>query len=179
MKLLVVDCDYTYDRNNNPVIRLYGKNIDNDENIVLHVLGFEPYIYISSGEFNIFELEKKVNELLKGYIKRIEVVKRFKPLGYQNEKTNMLKVVLFNPRTVPDVRRIAKEKIPEITDSVIYEADILFRDRYCIDNGINGMSVIWFEGKNLENYGVGCNILYICELKDVVVMKDEKILIEY
>lgn len=184
MKLIVIDADYTYNKTNEPVIRLYGKVTDGEndgKDVVLHVVGIEPYIYLGNCDMNIFELQKKVEEVGRGYLKRVEIVKRFKPIGYQIEKSDMLRLILFNPKIVPDLRKMLKENIKEVTDSQLYEADIPFANRGIVDKDINGMDVIEFDerDKKFNNYGIGCNNLYICELDNIRVLKDEISKIEY
>lgn len=180
--MLVVDCDYNFNKLNDPVIRIFGKIVgreDEGEDAVLHVLGMEPYFYIDDCNVDIFELKKLIENVLKGYAKRIDIVKRFKPVGYQIEKSNMLKIVLFNPKTTPAVREMLKEKISEVTNSNLYEADIPFRNRYMIDAEINGMDVIEFPENKIPNYGINCNRLFICNKDAIKVLKEELVNIEY
>lgn len=181
MKIIVIDGDYTFNRLNQPVVRLFGKNVENNEDIVLHIIGFKPYFYIDNCGLNIFELQKWVEKIAKGYIESCEIIKKFKPVGYQIEKSNMLKLTLFNPKNVPELRTLLKKNISELTDSRIYEADIVFINRFLVDNEINGMDVIQFDekGKELENYGLQCNRLFICTAKDIHVLRNEIINIEY
>lgn len=182
MKLIVIDSDYTFNKMNEPVIRLYGKVVEGEnegDDVVLHVVGLEPYIFISDCGLDIFELQKKVEEVGKGYLKRVEIVKRFKPMGYQIEKSNMLRLVLFNPKVVPDLRKLLKENIIELTDNQMFEADIPYANRGMVDMNLNGMDIINFTGEKISNYGINCSQLYICELNDIQVLKDEMIKIEY
>lgn len=87
----------------------------------------------------------------------------------------MLKVVLFNPKVTPEVRELVEK-----AEGLCYEADILFRNRFLIDSGIVGMGTIEFNeiGKELNGYGLNCNILYIMGVEDIKVL-DEIISIEY
>ena len=183
MKFIVLDCDYNFNKLNEPVVRLYGKTLDDtkNEDIVLHVLGIEPYIYLGNCGLKIFELQKQIEVVAKGFIKRIEIVQRFLPIGYQIEKSNILRIVLFNPKVVPDLRKLLKEKIPEVSDTYFYEADVPFKNRAMIDMGIDGTDVIYFneKGKELQNYGVNCNKLFICDKSEIKVLKDEMVKIEY
>ncbi len=181
MKMVVVDADYTYNKENEPVIRIYGKEVVGEKDLVLHVNGFEPYIYLDNCGFDIDELIVAIDRELKGYLKRIEKVYRFRPIGYQSVKIEMLRLVLFNPRITPEVRRLLVEKIEGVTDDRIYEADILFRDRYLVDMGIDGMTVIEFNetGCVLENYGLGCNNIYIVGIEDIRKCEGEMVKIEY
>lgn len=181
-KMIVIDADYNFDRFNNPVIRLYGKEVggENDEkDTVLHVTGFEPYIIIDDCNMNIFELKKRIEIVAKGYVKRVEIIKRFKPIGYQIEKSNMLQLVLFSPKVVQDLRKILKEGIEELTDSHLYEADIVFKNRFLVNYDINGMDVIEFFGKRIPNYGMNCSNLWICRKEDIKVLKEEIVVIDY
>lgn len=181
MKVIIIDADYTYNKENEPVIRLYGKEVVGGKDVVLHVSGFEPYIYLDNCGFNTDELIVAIDRELKGYIKRIEKVYRFRPIGYQSVKTEMLRLVLFNPRITPEVRRLLVEKIEGVTDDRIYEADILFRDRYLVDMGIDGMTVIEFNevGCVLENYGLGRNNIYIVSIEGIRKCEGEIVKIEY
>ncbi len=180
IKLLVIDCDYTFNRINQPVIRLFGKNVNDGEDVILHVTGFKPYIYLGDCGMDIFELKKIVEEKFRSYIEEVQIVKKFKSIGYQIEKSNFLRLVLYSPKVVRDLRVMLKESIEEITDASFYEADIKFNNRYMIDYGIDGMSVVEFNdnGNELDNYGLNCSKLYIVS-KDSVKVLNENIMIEY
>ena len=179
--MMVIDSDYNFNKMNEPVIRLYGKEVgENDgKDIVLHVTGFEPYIIVDDCGLDIFELKKKVEIVAKGYVKRVEIIKRFKPIGYQIEKSNMLRLVLFSPKVVQDLRKLLKEGIEELTDKNFFEADIVFKNRFLVNMDINGMDVISFIGSKIPNYGLNCNNLYICRKEDIKVLKDEIVVIDY
>lgn len=181
LKMVAIDADYTFSRMNEPVIRLYGKavgSVDEGKDIVLYVAGFEPYLYLDNCGYNIDLLLGMVEKECKGYIKRIEKIYRFRPIGYQHVKSEMLKLVLFNPKVTPDVRAMLPEKITGVTDEFIYEADILFRDRFMIDMQISGMDVIQFDGELLEGINLGCNNVYICDINDII-KADDVVKIEY
>lgn len=179
--MVIIDADYTYDNLNEPVVRLYGKDIVDSKDIVLHVNGFEPYIYVDNCGYKINELKKVVGDVLKSYVKRIEVVYRFVPIGYQRIKSEMLRVILFNPRTVPEVRERLVEAIEGLLPDKIYEADIPFRDRFLIDTGIDGMSVVEFseKGNEMNNYGMGCSNLYGIDISDIRKREGEVVRIDY
>lgn len=178
MRLVVIDCDYTFNKNQEPVIRIYGKKVGGSvesEDVVLHVRNFEPYFYCLGEGIRISE----INEVLGGYVKRVEKVKRFLPIGYQSEKVDMFKITLKNPRVTPECRKMLSEGLGDRVEG-IYEADILFKNRYLIDSGIDGMSVIEFNeiGKGISNYGLNCNELYIVDMNEIR-MTDEKVDFEY
>lgn len=180
-KMIVFDADYTYNRQNEPVIRLYGKVVGGDDegnDIVLYVCGFEPYMYLDNCGYDINILLGMVEVVTKGYTKRIEKVFRFRPIGYQPVKSEMLRLVLFNPKTTPDVRAMLPEKIEGVTDDFIYEADIRFCDRFLVDMAILGMDVIEFDASSLENMGLGRSNIYICNIDNVRKVHD-MVKIEY
>lgn len=173
MKGIVIDADYLSNRAGEPVVRLYCKKIgtsDEGKNFIAHIKGFEPYFYVNSGS----DEKENIEEMLKEYVKRIEIVEKYLPIGYQTKKTEMLRVVLYNPKNTPECRRICEEKYS------IFEADILFKNRFLIDMDISGMSVIMFDeiGKELKNYGLNCGELYIVD-KNEIKLTTDKINIEY
>ncbi len=174
MKILVIDTDYISNRAGEPVIRLYGKKIgtaDEGKDVVLHAKGFEAYCYANVG----WSAKEEIEKALGAYVKRIELVKRYQPIGYQTDKSEMIKIVLHNPKNTPECRKILEEM-----DIQVMEADILFKNRFLNDTGITGMSIIFFDhtGKELKNYGLNCNELYLVDYKDIKLTKDE-INIEY
>ncbi len=180
--MMVIDADYNFTRDNSPIIRLYGKEVggvDEGKDIVLHVTGFEPYIILGDCGLDIIELKKTVEVVAKGYVKRVEIIKRFKPVGYQINKSDMLKLVLFSPKVVRELREILKNGIPELADNYLYEADIVFKNRFMINYDINGMDVIEFFGYSIPNYGMNCSNLWICKKEDIKVLKDELVVIDY
>lgn len=180
-RMLVIDADYFYNVRNEPVIRLYGKEVGGDNegsNFILYVENFEPYLYLDGCGYNIDKLVNLVDIACKGYIKRIEKVYRYRPIGYQEIKQEMLRLVLYNPRVTPDVRQMLPEKIEGVDDSKIYEADILFRDRFLIDMGISGMSVIEFNANMLEGVEMSCKNTYICGL-DMIKVTNDIVKLEY
>ncbi len=173
MKLLIIDADYTMNKLEEPVIRLYGKKVSSGEgsDVILHVKGFEPYFYANCDWSDLEEIKIVVKE----FAKRIETVEKFKSIGYQTKKSEMLKVVLCNPKDTPKCRELL-----ENIDIEVFEADVQFKNRFLIDTGISGMSVIEFNhiGTELPNYGLNCNELYIINYKDVRITND-KVNIEY
>ncbi len=174
MKLLVIDTDYLLNKVPEPVVRLYCKKLetlDEGKDVILHAKGFEAYFYANVE----WSAKDDIEKALGTYIKRLELVKRFQPIGYQTEKSEMIKVVLHKPKDTPECR-----KILEAMDIQVMEADVLFKNRFLNDTGIKGMSVIIFNqvGNQLANYGLNCNELYIINYKEIKVT-DEKVNIEY
>jgi len=173
MKLLIIDVDYLMNKLGEVVIRLYGKKVncsDEGADVILHVK-FEPYFYANCDWSDLEEVKNAVKE----YAKRVETVKKYKPIGYQTEKSNMLKIVLYNPKDTPKCRELL-----ESIDIEVFEADVQFKNRFLIDTGISGMSVIEFNhiGTELKNYGLNCNNCFIVNYNEIRITND-KVNIEY
>ena len=169
MKLLIIDVDYLSNREGEPVIRLYGKKVgtaDEGKDVILHAKNFEAYCYANVE----WSAKEDIEKALGTYIKRIELVKRYQPIGYQTDKSEMIKIVLHNPKSTPECRRILEEM-----DIQVMETDIQFKNRFLNDTGITGMSVISFNqiGKELKNYSnLNCNEMYIIDYKEIILTKD-------
>jgi DNA polymerase I len=128
MKFQILDADYTYS-DSKPVVRLYGRD-ESGNSICCSVPEFEPYFYAKAKP----ETASKLKEQFAEYIKRIEPVQRFEPVGYFSAPSDMLKITVHDPKNVPEIRDNVRGMVDEI-----YETDILFRNRYLIDNGLGGM----------------------------------------
>jgi len=76
MNFQILDADYTY-RDGKPVVRLYGRDISGNS-VCCSVPDFEPYFYVKAPP----ESADILKEQFKEHIKRIEVVRRFEPVGY-------------------------------------------------------------------------------------------------
>jgi DNA polymerase I len=70
----------------------------------------------------------------------VEAVNRFDPIGYQAEQKRMLKVIAQDPKEVRSLRERVRE-IPGVR--AVYETDILFKNRFLIDQSLGGMA--WVE----------------------------------
>jgi len=146
MRFQLLDIDYV-PFHNEPVLRLFGRGEDG-KSVCCFVFGFEPYFYVGCSD-----IERTRSELLErfgGYIRRIEDVERYEPVGYQTKKQKMLKVYTHLPS---DVAKLREEltTIPSIHG--IYESDILFRYRFMLDAGLGGME--WVEVVEVEEGGEG------------------------
>lgn len=133
----ILDANYIYDNEKNPVIKLYGKTKEGTS-IVKRIVGFKPYFYVGIYE----EADKKIvkNELAERLNAEVEEIKKFEPIGYQKSKKLMFKVTTTDPKEVRNLRERAK-----MVDGVkaVYETDILFKNRFLIDKDLGGMS--WAE----------------------------------
>ncbi|MBN1134278.1 MAG: DNA polymerase elongation subunit [Methanosarcinaceae archaeon] len=132
MNFQILDADYVRE-NEKPVIRLFGRDEDG-ESVCCFVHGFEPYFYVNvSGELqDVAEIIQKRFET----VKKVEIVQKFEPIGYQKHKKPMLKVTTLDPKNVPEIRDDIAA-LPDVKE--VYETDILFRNRFLIDRGFNGM----------------------------------------
>ena len=142
MNFQILDADYTY-YDGKPVVRLYGRD-GSGTSICCSVPDFEPYFYAKAPP----ESAQILKERFKEHIKRIEVVSRFEPVGYFRNPVSMLRITLFDPKGVPVIRDDVRKMVDEV-----YETDILFRNRYLVDNSLGGMG--WArvepEGKTIGN----------------------------
>ncbi len=138
MNFQILDADYTYS-DGKPVVRLYGRD-GSGESICCSVPDFEPYFYAKAPP----ERAEILEESFKEHIKRIEVVNRFEPIGYFKNTFSMLKIILYDPKGVPAIRDDVRKMVDEV-----YETDILFRNRYMVDNGLGGMG--WAKAEPEEN----------------------------
>lgn len=162
----LIDADY-FRQDSGPVIRLFGRT-DEGKSICCHVPGIEPYFYVNTDddlEAISERIREKLNQINKsGKIKRVEIVQRFEPIGYQKSMKPMLKVFTHEPGNVPEIRDDIAE-IPGV--KAVYEADILFRARYLIDNDFHGMRWLRGKGKKINPSGYACDeILEISEVEE-------------
>ncbi|MCD4703737.1 MAG: DNA-directed DNA polymerase [Methanosarcinaceae archaeon] len=142
MDFQILDADY-FRNGNEPVVRLFGKG-DDGKSICCLVPGFEPYFYLNAVG-NLESLSQMIKEQFE-QVKTIEVVERFKPIGFQRTKTTMLKVTTFDPGNVRDIRDDVL-LLPGVSE--VYETDILFRNRFLIDKDIHGMG--WVSATPVNN----------------------------
>ncbi|MEM7819502.1 MAG: DNA polymerase domain-containing protein [Candidatus Aenigmatarchaeota archaeon] len=131
MFVQVLDIDYIY--TNKPIIRIFGKT-ENGKAVCIFYDKFLPYFYIKVKDFDkAIEKLKNMND-----VKNVCIVEKFNPLGFHEKPDELLKITVSNPQNVPTI----KEQVSSFSDE-IYEADILFRYRFMVDNGIYGMQ--WIE----------------------------------
>lgn len=159
-QILVIDTDYIYNRNKDPIVRIFGKDIQNNSDIILHVKNMIPYLYVKG-----LTVEKiKSIPIASPLIKSIEKIQKYEPIGYQTEKTDVIKIYLHDPKKTPELRKILEQ-----IGGIVYEADIRFKARFMIDTGIDALSVIEFDekGKELPNYGNNCRNNYICNIDEI------------
>jgi len=142
IEVQVLDVDYIM-LNEHPTIRIFGKT-DDKKSITLFVDGFFPYFYVDVVDGKDEQFLKYLEEKYKRLLVKVEKVERFLPKGYSSRPAMLYKITIKNPTLVPQVRDDLKTKnfVKEI-----YEADILFRNRFMADNNIVGMG--WYEVEGL------------------------------
>lgn len=150
MDFQILDADYEVINDSNPVIRLFGRGADG-KSVCCFVPDFEPYFYLkASGDLHA------VARLIKGtfaQVKKVEIVEKFEPIGYQKTKKEMLRVTTHLPRDVPEIRGDIL-KLQEVMRAEgkweVYETDILFRNRFLIDKNLGGMVWLSAEGNPID-----------------------------
>ncbi len=133
----ILDATYKEDRDG-PIVKLFVVD-ENGDHKTLWKTGFYPYFYTQADE--ITEELFGGNEVSHGIdVISIEQVDRYLPVGFQTKKTKLWKITLRNPIDT----RVAREDVKKAPGfKEVFEADILFKNRYMIDHGLGGMS--WTE----------------------------------
>ncbi|OPY52353.1 MAG: DNA polymerase [Methanosaeta sp. PtaU1.Bin060] len=131
----ILDANYSYDARRNPLVQLFGTTPEG-KSVACRVAGFRPYFYAGVEEDKLDE----VAEALRSAGLEVEAVDRFDPIGYQIKTKRMLKVIAHDPKEVRSLRERVRE-IPGVR--AVYETDILFKNRFLIDQNIGGMA--WVE----------------------------------
>ena len=150
MDFQILDADYEVVNDSGPVIRLFGRGADG-KSVCCLVPDFEPYFYLKASG-NLSTVAGLIKDTF-GQVKKVEIVEKFEPVGYQKSKKKMLKITTHLPRDVPEIR----DEILKIQDVVkaegkweVYESDILFRNRFLIDSGLGGMVWVSAEGRPVD-----------------------------
>jgi DNA polymerase I len=154
----LLDADYIL-VNGKPVIRLFGKT-PNGKTVCVFYENFRPYFYVLPKDGK----EKDVIDFLKKnfspQLDNIKNVKKFLPIGFSEKKTDLLKVFLKNPASVPEVRdSLLKSNLVKN----VYEADIPFKYRFMADFNIFGMRWYKVHGKSTTTNTVDSQIKIMAE----------------
>ncbi|MFH1105814.1 MAG: DNA-directed DNA polymerase [Candidatus Aenigmatarchaeota archaeon] len=147
----ILDVDYTL-VNDMPVIRIFGKN-EIGEVVCGFFERFLPYFYVIPKDGKKDEMIKFL-EKLPFRPQKIESVKKFLPIGFSEDGIEMLKITLKNPATVSEMRDLIRK-----TDYCenVYEADILFKNRFMSDADIRGMGWVEIVSKPIRTATVRAN----------------------
>lgn len=156
----LLDCDYVL-LDGRPVIRLFGKTLD-EKTVCAFFEGFKPYFYALPSE-EVLERVKGMRE-----VERVEVVKRYLPIGFSEQRAQLLKLVLRDPAKVPTVREQLRAES--------FEADIPFKYRLMADHGLFGMRWYRVEGDAVQTDNVLTQLkLKAHSLEEVKVEADTKL----
>lgn len=152
------DVDYIL-VNGKPVVRLFGKT-PKGKTVCIFYENFKPYFYILPKEGKDRDVIDFLKKNFPVQLDNVKNVKKFLPIGFAESKTNLLKIFLKNPASVPEVRdRLLKSDLVKN----VYEADILFKYRFMADFNIFGMR--WYKaiGKNATTNTVDSQIKITAE----------------
>ncbi len=119
MLFQLLDADYMLNANK-PIVRLFGKT-EQGNSVCVFCEDFKPYFYARHG-FKAPEISSAAD------------VEKFIPIGFRKKPDTLVKLTLNNPQ---DVARVRDEM--EMKGIETYEADILFKYRFLVDNGLKGM----------------------------------------
>ncbi len=131
----ILDANYSYDSDRNPLVQLFGSTPEG-KSVTCRVAGFRPYFYAGVEDGC---LKRAAGDLLAMGLE-VEEVERFEPIGYQNSPRKMLKITAVDPKEVRSLRERVRE-VPGV--KAVYETDILFKNRFLIDQALGGM--VWVE----------------------------------
>lgn len=160
MRMQIIDADYIIN-DDKPIVRLFGRK-ENNEAITAYDDNFKPYFYVSSDDYS--KLIEFLKEEYNGRITKLEEVERYTPIGYTNKPEKVLKVFTKTPVDVPKIRNeIQNNKLVK----QIYEADILFKYRYMVDNGLYGMNWVDIKGKGQRSETIKTPVTKIDEIKQI------------
>ncbi len=161
LKFQVFDADYTYDDSGKPVLRFYGRD-EGGSSVCCFVPNFEPYFYLKANVDVRDGLVKEFEEIV-----RVEEVQRFPPVGYFRDPILMYRVVVSDPKDVPEIR----DAVGEFGE--VFETDILFRNRFMVDHGIGGMGWVQVEEEDacgVRVEGVSCDKCVVGRLAPINVV---------
>jgi len=137
----LLDCDYIL-VNNSPVVRLFGKTM-RDKTVCAFYEDFKPYFYILPKKGEKSRLIDYLQNHFSLLILKIEEEEKFLSIGFQKDKTKLIKITLKNPSEVVVLREDLRKK-DFVQD--VYEADILFKYRFMADFGISGLRWLKVNG---------------------------------
>ncbi|MEM7826965.1 MAG: DNA polymerase domain-containing protein [Candidatus Aenigmatarchaeota archaeon] len=166
MLFQLLECDYI--QNQKPIIRMFGKTEKNTSACFFYE-DFYPYFYVEGKEEEIIEALKDREEVAK-----IEKSEKFSPIGYQKKPINVLKITTKKPEDVARIREFLEMKKCVKT---IYEADILFKYRFLIDQDICGMDWLEVEAKKIPTKTVKVPSFQITKIKKI--KKDTNAALKY
>ena len=157
----VLDCDYVM-VNNKPIARLFGKTLDGKTTCAFFN-GKLPYFYLHvPKKSEMFEVMAE----LENAGMAVTTADKFLPVGYQEKTTKLLKITGTDPSKIPEMKDFAKKY------GTPYEADILYKYRFMIDNKIKGFDWINVDGKQEFTKTVKCRAIEATSFKPIEAKPD-------
>jgi DNA polymerase I len=105
------------------------------------IIGFLPYFYIHINK----DYKNDIIDSLHYMNLKYDVVYKYLPMYYQEEKSEVIKIYTDDPKNIRKLRHEIKNICGVIS---VLEADILYKNRFLIDNELFGMQYINDEGKS-------------------------------
>ena len=136
----LLDCDYIL-LNNSPLLRLFGKTKEGKV-VCAFYKNFYPYFYILPKKGKEDEIIRFLEKNYSNLVLAIRKVFKFLPIGFQKNKTKLLKIFLRDPSKVPKIREDLREKVENL-----FEADILFKYRFMADFSLSGLGWVKVKGR--------------------------------
>lgn len=100
-----------------------------------HITGFHPYFYCRL----LPEMRTEVLDTFHYMNYNYKITSKFLPMYYQTQKTEVVKIIADDPREIRQLREVVKNT-PGVAE--IFEADILFKNKFMVDMGIYGMQYL-------------------------------------
>ncbi len=161
----ILDCDYIM-FSGKPLLRLFGKTREGEAVCALTNKQL-PYFYLDAKE----DIQKTKEEIEKMGA-QAEIVEKILPIGFQQPK-KILKIIGRDPSAVPEMKEAARKY------GTPYEADILFKYRYMVDNELKGMTWVRVEGKPAHTSIVKCRAIDAESIKQIQDAEQENAPLRY
>jgi len=161
---LLIDCDYIM-LEDTPIIRLFGKTREG-KSVTAFYRGYLPYFYVIPK--NTEETLEFLKKNFTGLLVSIKEEEKYLSIGYHSKKSKVLRITLKDPSKVPSIREeLTKNKLVE----KVFEADILFKNRFMADFGLHGMKWVHVEGRSTNTNTVKTNL--VVEAKTLKELEDQ------
>jgi len=148
MQIQILDADYILLKGK-PLLRIFGKTNTGDT-VCAFYDKYLPYFYVQSDDLQT--ASQKLKEMFSNEITEIQTIEKTLPFGF-NAPVKVLKVIGRDPSKVPEMKEFVSQY------GTPYEADILFRYRFMVDNKLKGMSWAEVDGNIVNTDTVKCRAI--------------------
>ena len=131
LEFQILDVDYVL-IDEKPIVRLFGKT-EKGETVCGFVENYLPYFYTKGDPSEFLKGNAQVLSIEKSKMRKID------------GSEGLYKITLKNPSKTPEIREGLKAKKLEV-----FEADILFKNRFLADHNIGGMGWVKAEGQEIN-----------------------------